>query len=649
MARDPDSGDAAPSRGERGRVTRRRLRRRWLVALVGLGALVVWGIAAAVTGLAAYDDLEAARAETQAARRALTDADLDAGRQHLDDAVSHASASADALNGAHVRPLRVVPWIGSNLRAATVLSETVRDAGTAAADFLRVVTRLGDDVGGRGDGQVSMAYLGELATPARELSMTLSRTAGEVDALSGRWLLQRVKDARSEYLEIAAPVAEQTDMAADLLDASQLLLGEEEPKRYLVVAAALSEIRASGGLLGSWSLLTADDGQLAFGEFIDPDQHPVPEMRVEAPNEDYARRYGPLGALRQWRNSNLTPDFPSAAQVVASIWEEGGGEPIDGVIMLDPVAYERLAARTGGLDVPGYGSFAPDEVKRFVALDAYDAFESDEERKEVLGGVATAAFAEVFAVLEGEDVAASARMLAALVSGGHLRIYSRDAEVQQALDRTGVTGALSREPGESAGVFTNNIAGNKVDWFGSRTLEHSVELGRDGTSRATIEATLRNEAPTEGYGRVVLGPWTDSAEAGDNILLVTFTCSTSCELVESSAGVRRGGWELGRRMADATVDLPAGEERTLRYVTESADAWHFDDRDRLVLVVEHLVQTTLHDSSTTIRVRIPSGTRPVDLPEGARTEDGEVVWQAETSGAVRLELVFEPTRDVAGG
>lgn len=618
------------SRGTRGPLT----------ALMIVGLLAVWVALAGTSGLSAYRDLEGARRDVLAAERLLRGGHLSDARATLEAGVAGAARASAELHRPWVVPLRVVPVLGPNLRATTVLSDAARDTGLAASDLLAVAVVIVSDDRDQQRGEISLEYLADLGPPTRQLADALQSATAEVVALPASGLIGPVARARDSFIDTVAPSSHEALLAADVLEVLPAFLGANEPRTYLVGAAALSELRGSGGLLGSWSVLTADAGRLRFEEFVDVDEMPRPTRDVEAPSADYERRYRSYAALRSWRNANLTPDFPSAAAVLMGLWEEGGGAPVDGVITADPVVFARLAERSGGLRIPEVGAIAPGDVLRFVGLDAYEAFDDDAERKRVLGATATAALEQVLDALEDDDVPATVDLLLDLVAGGHLRISVNDSSVQAALERAGLTGHLPTMPGESVGLFANNFAGNKLDYFTSRSIDHRITLRSDGSADAEVVVEFVNGAPRDGYRRAVLGPWVAGVEAGDNLSFVTMTCSTSCTVLEASEGALDGGYELDRPMVDHLLELPAGERRQLRYRTRSEGAWQVAD-GMAVLEVEHLLQPTLFGSDLIIRVAIPPDMVPIELPEGARISGDEVTWSdSGRSGSVRLRWTF---------
>jgi hypothetical protein len=611
---------------------------RWpLVFVLVVVGLIVWTAAVVTSAGRAALDLHDAASSLLDAERSLRQADLSGARGHLDRGVKRATTASDHLHRFYMQPLRLVPVVSPNLRAATALSDAARDTGGAANDLLRAAATIVHDERESVHGEISLSYLADLQAPMRRLAEALEHSTARVEASGSDALLSPVAAARETYLDRAVPATEQAAIGADVIDVMPAFLGDVGPRRYLVAVGTLSELRASGGLMGSWSIMTADGGHMEFDTFVDVDVLTSPEADVTPISDEYAARYARMGALRQWRNVNLTPDFPSAAVAILGLWDAQSLPPIDGVIMADPVTFARIAERSGPLEVPGVGTFAPDELLDFVALDAYAVFDDDDARKEALGEVAASAFARVFDIIEDDGVPETVQLLSELARDGHLRIYSRDAVVQTAFVRAGVAAGLPDVHGEFAGVYVNNVAANKVDYFTTRRLEHRIRLLPAGVTRSVISVAFTNSAPREGYPRAVLGPWTEHTEAGDNLSLVSVVCGSNCEVGDRPDGVTDGGTELGRPIVDLRLLLRAQSTRTMQVQTETADGWYVEDGD-ILLPVTHQVQPTLRPSPLRVSVVLPEGWVPAHLPDGAAVVDDELVWEGKSSGVVTLEF-----------
>lgn len=639
------AGPDPQGRSDRSNPADRSRRARVLIGIVVLTLLLVvgWLVAVGVSARAAAQDLQTARDLLVDAQEQLRNADLVEARDNMRRATVAADAATDRLARPHVRPVRHLPLAGPNLDAAETLAGAVGSVGGASAEVLDVVLdELQDDASDDAGGRIPMGRIEELAPAVRRLAVAFDGSVDAVTALDANRLVQRVVDARERYLEVAAANVDAVVTAADVLEVLPGLLGADGPRVYLVGAGALSELRGSGGLLGSWAVLTVDDGDLLFDDFVDVDDLPVPDGRVTAPSEDFERRYGRYAALSTWRSANISPDFPAAAQVMMQLYEDGGGAPVDGVIVADTVVFQRLAERSGGLRVQGVGFLDPEETLQFVGLDAYAEFDDESERKRVLGAAATAAFTELFDALGGDDLRATAQLFTGVAQGGHLQVHVRDEQAQAALEQVGVAGGLPTGEGESFGLSASNFAQNKVDYFTELDIDHAVRLAPDGVTHGTVAGRLHNDAPQQGYPRDVLGPWLDDVEPGDNVSLITASCSRSCRFATLPDGAVDGGSERGRAMSDALVHLPAGDTGVVRYETRSEGGWR-DADGGAVLEVEHLVQPRIRPTTLRVRVDIPAGFEAAEVPDGATIDASEITWEDRTSGRVRLVFRFVPS------
>ena len=613
--------------------------------LATLVVLAVWGVVAAFIALQAAQDLKQARDSFGQAETALRDLDLSQGATVLAEGVEASQRAAGRLASPPVVGLRWVPMLGNNLRAASTLAEGATDTGSAAVQVLEVVKTVADEDGDPDTAELPLTTLRALQAPLRTLADELALATQQIADLPDSGLIERIAEARQQYLELTGPQLERVVLAADFVEALPAFLGADEPRRYLIGAAALSEARGSLGLMGSWSVLTADAGTLEFDDFLDVEDLETSTVDVDAPHPDIAERYGRFGVLRSWRNANMTPDFPSAGHVYLSLWEATGQQPLDGVILADPVLFERMVQRSGPVEVPGVTTLAPEDVIRFVGMDAYAVYEDDVElRKLVLGAVATAAFTEAIRVFDAADLGDSIETLAEITQGGHLVVYSADPAMQSLFERAGVSGELAPSAAESLVVAVNNAAAHKVDFFGSRRFEHAVALRADGVVRAQLTADFANGAPTEGLPSRAIGPNVESLEAGDNLSLITVLCGMDCSFLDTPSDAWDGGRELGRPASDLRLHLPAGSSQTLVYETQTRDAWWWED-GRMIVEVDHLLAATLFGTELSVRVTAPDGMRFVSLPDGATvdpTNPDDAVWESTLSGRVVLRFELEP-------
>lgn len=623
-------------------------RRRPVVAVL-VSVVVTWVLVAGGTLLRVGMDLHAARHEVTAAIEALGTSELTQASDHFARGSRRAASAVTTLDQRHLAPLRALPLVGDDLDGARHLAVAVQETGRSASGLLAVAedavhVRPAD--GGAGPG-VPVTELVGLQQPLERFASTLATQAGQLRASSCGDRVWPVGRACRQYLARVGSVLGKVERAATLLDVAPALLGDGQPRRYLMFAASYSELRGTIGLLGSWTIVTVDDGELEIGPFRPTRSLPIPREDVAAPTPDFAERYSDYGALRDWRNVNMSPHFPDVATVILELWERTDQPPVDGVVVASSRVIARMIDVVGPLEIPGVATLTPENVSEFIGLEAYGEFATtggSRERKRTLGAAATLAFERLVELVDTEGPAAAAGLLDQVIEDGDLLVHATDAPVQQALEAVGVAGTAPSAQGPVTAVVVNNVAGNKVDYFTTRTVDVTAQVGRDGVVVTDVRVRFRNEAPVDGHPRHVLGPWTPMTEAGDNLSLVSLWCGPTCAFEDLPDGARvDASAEEDMPVSDTVVHLEPGTEREVRFRTVTRDAWAYEDGD-LVVRLTHFTQPTAGETPLRVRLVTPEGFAPRQTPRGTRQEGGAIVWEGDGPRRLSIEVRYGKAR-----
>ena len=125
----------------------------------------------------------------------------------------------------------------------------------------------------------------------------------------------RAADREAQHAAVAARIA-------------PAIFGGEGDRTYLLVVQNNAESRATGGFIGSYGLITAQDGKL-HRRRPPPDQDVGRHDRaagaghISGPGR-LPRRYAQFRPQTTLQNVNLSPDFPSVAQVLTSLAPQAG-------------------------------------------------------------------------------------------------------------------------------------------------------------------------------------------------------------------------------------------------------------------------------------------------------------------------------------
>lgn len=636
-------------------------RRGWLqpmrLLLVATAVVLLWGIAALVLLGTGRSDLVRAEQTLSDSRGAIEALDLDEASVAVSSANADLDGATRALMNPLLAPLLGLPVVGDDLRAVRALAANGAAVTAAAGDAVGLLADLPDGLGGLAPdgGRFPVERYEQLAPSIRRIADTATEAVEEIAASPASGRFEQVVDARRRVLELLEPVSEQADAAALLATELPRFLGSDGPRAYLFGAATPAELRGTGGLIGSVALLRADQGVLEFGTFEASSDLPVlPPDELPPPVPEDADRWRRYGGTGLFLNLNRTADFPSAARAMLAHWESTRSMRLDGMLVVDPFAFEALLELSGPTEVPEYGvTLDADSVVAFVANEAYGRFDDPTERKEVLGEVAAATFGRFLAGDAEVAPQAAVSRFADLVEEGHLVAYAADPSTQSALVAAGATGGLgdpdAAPQGDVVQVALNSGSANKVDFFAERTVDLDTTLLADGSSRSSLEVTIENRAPTADQPGYVIGPNNPELEAGDNLLDVSVYLSPTAQFTEVPPPADRPSFTetaLGHPVHDGWVRIASGESVQRSYAWRTADAWTVTDDNRIAYDLLFQGQTVIRPTELTIRVDIPSGTELVDPPPGVRVDDERVIWEGKVRGEeVRLPLLFARPSD----
>ncbi len=388
---------------------RRRARRAAAIAIIIPGLLLPLGLLALIPAEATRASLGEARTAMEEGRAALLSGDAGAARRAFGRAESaFAQANGHAVNPV-LRLWALVPVAGRSPDAVHAMA----DAGALAAQGGRELAAALEALPGATSalsprhGRIPLAPIRRLQGPLGRALDLMRRAHAILERAPRSWLIGPVAGARVEFDREMDQALRAVEAAEAMARALPAFLGAEGPRRYFLGAQNPAELRGTGGFLGAYAILTAEDGRLRLGPFS-----PIEELRdlevsqVRAPNPDYARRYDRYGGAGFWRNINMTPDFPSAAQAIEALYARVAGERVDGALVADPFALAALLEVTGPVRVPGTGAaLQSDGMIPFVTNEAYAVLTEPAARKRLLGHVAAGVFRR-FLAHEGSRVPA---------------------------------------------------------------------------------------------------------------------------------------------------------------------------------------------------------------------------------------------------
>jgi hypothetical protein len=420
-----------------------------------------------------------------------------------------------------------------------------------------------------------------------------------------QWRLEQAAASRQQIVQDRLSpslqrLVSQVDAGLPLLRASARLaplagelLGAHETRTYLVLAQNNDELRATGGFISGVGELTVRNGRLVSLRFMD--SYAVDDLTRPHP--------APPPALAQYmqadylvlRDANWSPDFPTAAQVISSLYQLDQGVAVDGVLAFDLTTLGYLLEGLGPLQIEGYDeTITADNYSQ--ALVAYwenpAAGQSLGDvgwwahRKDFAGAVLGAALTRVLDAPDDVDWGRMAAGLRRALDEKHVLIALAHSEAAGVLRQMNWDGGLAAVDGDYLLVVDSNVGFNKVNALIDEEIEYHVWL--DGAPRAELQITYCHR------GTRHLDACLHEARYGDSYADMRQRCYWNYARIYLPAGARPGqisGFEPGSvepalREWDKTVIggllvLAPGETRVVRLTYDLPGSVCVDGRYRL--------------------------------------------------------------------
>ncbi len=550
--------------------------------------------------------------------------------QRLASAKEEFRAARRTLESWWARPAGAVPVVSQHwraLRSAAVSGEELSDLGLRTSSSF--------DISGIQitDGQVPLGALTGLQPALRVAATDLGAARRRLTAAQSPWLFhpvgKRLADGRGRVA--AAETGART--ALRVLPRLPGLLGADGPRTYFLAVQTPAELRATGGFIGNYGEITAANGKLSltrFGSIVDLYGGDLRSRRLLAPR-DYTDRYRRFLPEQEWGNVNLSPHFPTDAQVIGGLYPQSGGTPIDGVVAIDPAGLAAILKAMGPVQVDRWPTaITADNVVPILLREQYARFDQRETDRadfvkeltqKVWGRLTTGSF----------PIARLLGSLASAIEEKHLLLASYTAPEQALFEELGAAGTMAPADRDFLGVITQNAGANKLDAYLRRQVDYRVNLDPgNGKLRASLRVTLHNDAPRSGLPSYVVGRAVPPVPPGADKLYVSIYTpwQLGSARIDGKVTPVEIAQELGRQVYSTFLVVPPQGRTVVELELTGRLARHSDYRLRL-----HRQPTVAPDEIRTT-VAVPLGWSVRELPGTRISKD----WKLQTDATFRVPL-----------
>lgn len=327
-------------------------------------------------------------------------------------------------------------------------------------------------------------------------------------AVKSRQALQEVAGTSEAPITLAPPLQEMVNQIDAILPGlwavSRLLpfvpelLGAHGSCVYLLLAQNNEELRPTGGFISGVGELVLMNGELISLQFMD--SYAVDDLTKPHPAPPPALAYYMQADYLVLRDANWSPDFPTTAQVVASLYQLDRGISVQGVIATDLTILERLLEATGPLSIEGYAETVTAKnymelLMRYWSAPAAGLAVGEKEwwlhRKDFAGAVLEAALQRMLESPEEIHWVKLFANLARALEEKHVLLFLYHDKAMAILKEAGWDGAMRPTAGDYLAVIDTNVGFNKVNALIEEHITYHVWL--DGQPRAELRVHYRHK------------------------------------------------------------------------------------------------------------------------------------------------------------
>ena len=385
-----------------------------------------------------------------------------------------------------------------------------------------------------------------------------------------------IDDARLQLQHLTDELNANLDNGLLAARIAPTMLGADGPRTYFLAFQTPAEARGTGGLVGGFGVIRAEDGSVGMDSLASNNN--IPFWKKYAPLDlgpDFAETYSftDRSATTDLRNSNFSSNFPYAGKIWQSLWEQESGMRIDGAIATDPIALSYILAAIGPVRLPGGDVVSADNIVETTMSTNYIRFADDNDaRKQYLQDIAAAVVSKMTGDLEAPQALLEAFGRAA--REGRLAVWSDHPAEQAVLASTAVGHTVADVASPYAEVVINNHGGNKMDYYLRREIDYSAADCASDTRKSTVTVRLTNAATPEvaKYPHYIAGAVEERYQGvprGTDLPMVSLLATRGATLdrvtVNGYPTIALRGGEVGHPVFSARTAVPLGETVEVRF------------------------------------------------------------------------------------
>ena len=303
--------------------------------------------------------------------------------------------------------------------------------------------------------------------------------------LSGKWekIPKTVRDKIIELRDRLAVERRKAEILVEVLPSMGQIVGVDGQRReYLVLLQNESELRPGGGFIGSYAILSFEDGKFINFEVQDVYEADGQLKGHVEPPEEIKKHLGEAGWFM--RDANWQASFPVAARDISWFLEKETGRKVDGVIGINLATVKAILKVSGELFVPDFKEKVNTDnlYEKAEYYSENNFFPGSVQKASFLGGVSKQLMEEIKNMKVEKGEALLSAMLEVLEEN-EMQIALNEPQLAAVMLSLGWDGSMydgkcssDRCLADYLYLVEANFGVNKANYFIKRKINRNVEI-----------------------------------------------------------------------------------------------------------------------------------------------------------------------------
>jgi hypothetical protein len=438
-------------------------------------------------------------------------------------------------------------------------------------------------------------------------------------------------------------------LGASIIDTIPDILGFEKKKKYLLLFQNNMELRPGGGFIGSYGLISVENGK--FGKVEIHDVYDADGKLTTHMEPPFA--LSRFGGATHWflRDSNFAVEGSVTAAASTELLRRSTGEKVDGVVMLDTDFVKYLIEAIGPVDVADYKERV--DSSNFYLLTQKHAeegfFPGSTQKKDFLRSL-LGSILNRLSESEAFPYMKIAGVVERSIKEKHLQFVPLDQKIQKIFAVNSLTGDILDEREEPENTFLDflaivdaNIGANKGNYYLKRSVLQEASISQSGQLFGQTTITLENTSTKDSifggeyktYLRLVLPRGSDIRSVlidGRQVQIIDAVTSPS--VYKASGFVPPEGLEIEKTEASGkdvfgfftVVPVQSTKKISINYATPQAVSI---EAPAVLYQMRLFKQPGTDADSYQLILDYPSNFIPVELSKGAYDLGGKVRYETK--------------------